>query len=194
MSARRAEAARPRGYAARIARVAATFAIGIVSAGGVAAAGCLAAAARRGGSMPDARCPMRDARCGRRAEAAHAPVRIRAGYGRSTIGRRRTAGSPARGSPSAGGESGVACNADGPDRGMKRIRMQRVRRDHCAYSGFSAAFASIRLPIASSPRAFSAWPAPRMSRASLFWPSLHLPTSRVMSICRPTIACSIVSM
>ncbi|NRD88120.1 lytic transglycosylase, partial [Burkholderia pseudomallei] len=33
MSARRAEAARPRGYAARIARVAAAFAIGIVSAG-----------------------------------------------------------------------------------------------------------------------------------------------------------------
>ncbi|KGW37534.1 hypothetical protein Y047_5685 [Burkholderia pseudomallei MSHR3016] len=49
MSARRAEAARPRGYAARIARVAAAFAIGIVSAGGVAHADCIDDAARRYG-------------------------------------------------------------------------------------------------------------------------------------------------
>ncbi len=73
----------------------------------------------------------------------------------------------------------------------KRIRCRRRRR---AYSGFSSAFASIRSPIVSLPHAFSASPAPRMSRASLFCPIFHLPTSRVMSICRPTIDCSIVSM
>lgn len=53
MSARRAEAARPRGYAARIARVAAAFAIGIVSAGGVAHADCIDDAARRYGVNAD---------------------------------------------------------------------------------------------------------------------------------------------
>ncbi|ABC34357.1 lytic transglycosylase domain-containing protein [Burkholderia thailandensis] len=53
MSARRAVAARVRGRGARIARVAAAFAIGIASAGGVAHADCIDDAARRYGVNAD---------------------------------------------------------------------------------------------------------------------------------------------
>ena len=57
-----------------------------------------------------------------------------------------------------------------------------------------AAQSSMAAPIACSPRASSAALAPRISRASLFWLSLNLPTRRVISISMPTISRSISSM
>ena len=62
-----------------------------------------------------------------------------------------------------------------------------------AHPRFASAAAIIASPIARLPFATSASPAPRISASSLFCPSLRLPTSRVISICSPTIACSIAS-
>lgn len=63
-----------------------------------------------------------------------------------------------------------------------------------AHSRFASAAASIASPIFALPPATNASPAPRISSTALFCPSLRFPTSRVISICSPTIDCSIVSM
>lgn len=88
----------------------------------------------------------------------------------------------------------VACTDDG-DRGLESTHLSFLGAavlDYCP--ALTAAAATMASPIRCSSFAFNASPALWISRTSLFWLSLALPTQRVTSISIPTMALSIMSM